>query len=135
MKEQSICTQTERVTKISSCDEINTPQGLKQSRLIEMIVFSLSCLMLLMLSPLSLNYELSCCLRFSSSLDKDSHSPHFRLWHLRSVLFVVQVMSDVSNQDYIPYFSAYSPPPPLPSAYRPPADKTTFFLTLVLLHV
>ena len=42
MKDQSICAQTEHVAKVSSCDQINMPQSLKQSRSIGMIVTTYS---------------------------------------------------------------------------------------------
>ena len=38
MEEQSICTQNERVTKVSSSDQINMPLSLKQRRKIVTIV-------------------------------------------------------------------------------------------------
>ena len=38
MKEELIGDQTERVTKVSSCDQINLPQSRKQGREIVMIV-------------------------------------------------------------------------------------------------
>ena len=44
MKEQSICVQTELVTKVSSCDQINMPLSRKQSRFVEMIVTEGMCL-------------------------------------------------------------------------------------------